>query len=58
MPKSGKLPDPIIADFEKWIQMGAPDPRNDPLDTENAHFGPQSKSIEEGRKFWSFKALK
>ena len=57
MPKSGKLPDPIIADFEKWIQMGAPDPRNDPLDTEKAHSGPQSKSLDEGRKFWSFKAL-
>lgn len=24
----GKLPDNVIADFEKWIQMGAPDPRD------------------------------
>ncbi len=27
MPPDGKLPDSIIADFEKWIKMGAPDPR-------------------------------
>src|ERR1700752_3923379 len=27
MPPSGKLPDAVIADFEKWVAMGAPDPR-------------------------------
>src|SRR4051812_19670919 len=27
MPPSGKLPDSVIADFEKWVAMGAPDPR-------------------------------
>ncbi len=27
MPPSGKLPDKVIADFEKWIAFGAPDPR-------------------------------
>jgi hypothetical protein len=30
MPPAGKLPDKVIADFEKWISMGAPDPRNAP----------------------------
>jgi len=29
MPPSGKLADPIIADFERWIAGGAPDPRTD-----------------------------
>ena len=24
----GKLPDAVIKDFEKWVQMGAPDPRD------------------------------
>ena len=24
----GKLPDDVIKDFEKWVQMGAPDPRD------------------------------
>ena len=27
MPPSGQLSDAVIADFEKWIAMGAPDPR-------------------------------
>jgi hypothetical protein len=30
MPPAGKLPDAVIADFEKWISMGAPDPRDTP----------------------------
>ena len=29
MPPTGKLPDNVIQDFEKWIAMGAPDPRVD-----------------------------
>ena len=28
MPPSGKLPDGVIADFVKWIELGAPDPRD------------------------------
>ena len=28
MPPSGKLPDSVIRDFEKWVAMGAPDPRD------------------------------
>ena len=28
--KSPKLEDRIIADFEKWVNMGAPDPRDQP----------------------------
>jgi cytochrome c553 len=27
MPEGNRLPDKVIADFEKWIAMGAPDPR-------------------------------
>jgi len=30
MPPAGKLPDEVIADFEKWISMGATDPRDSP----------------------------
>jgi len=29
MPPDGKLPDNVIHDFEKWISLGAPDPRTD-----------------------------
>jgi len=28
MPPKGKLPEPVIADFAKWVAMGAPDPRD------------------------------
>ncbi|GIT29632.1 MAG: hypothetical protein Ct9H300mP1_16780 [Planctomycetaceae bacterium] len=28
MPPKAKLPASIVADFEKWIQLGAPDPRD------------------------------
>lgn len=50
MPPAGKLPGEVIADFEKWVEMGAPDPRE-------AGSVPETRSaidIEAGRKFWSF----
>src|SRR6186997_1240288 len=28
MPPGDKLPDNVIADFEEWVKMGAPDPRS------------------------------
>ena len=58
MPKAGKWPDRVIKDFEKWIAMGAPDPRDQPLDAKFVHTGPRSKPLEEARKFWSFQPLK
>ena len=57
MPKAGKLPSQVIKDFEKWIEMGAPDPRDQPLDAKFVHTGPRSKPLEEARKFWSFQPL-
>ena len=32
MPPQEKLPESVIADFAKWIEMGAPDPRDMPPD--------------------------
>jgi hypothetical protein len=29
MPPTGKLPDAVIADFVKWVELGAPDPRGE-----------------------------
>jgi hypothetical protein len=49
MPKDEKLPDDVIADFEQWVKMGAPDPRAGtaaPLRLEI--------DIAKGRQFWSF----
>ena len=58
MPPSGKLSEPVLADFEKWIAMGAQDPRNSSLDEVFAVGGLKAKSLEEGRKFWAFKPIK
>ncbi len=50
MPPKGKLPDAVISDFEKWVAMGAPDPR----DGSSAVKKQVGLSLEEGRKFWSY----
>ncbi len=50
MPPKGKLPAAVIADFEAWVKMGAPDPRaGQPTQ-------PVKKTIdlEGGRQFWAF----
>lgn len=33
MPPSGKLPSRVVADFERWVAMGAPDPRAEDSET-------------------------
>jgi hypothetical protein len=51
MPPDGKLPDSVIADFKKWIEMGAPDPRG-------AESGVpiQAKiDIVKGREYWAYR---
>ena len=58
MPPSGKLSESVLADFEKWITMGAQDPRNSSLEEVFAVGGLKAKSLEEGRKFWAFKPIK
>ena len=47
MPPKEKLPPAVIADFEKWIAMGAPDPR-DGLALENPGW-------EKSKNHWAFK---
>ncbi len=46
MPPSGKLPANVIADFETWIKMGAPDPRDKP--------STESPSAELAKQHWAF----
>ena len=57
MPPSGKLSETVVADFEKWIAMGAQDPRNSSMEEVFAVGGLKAKSLEEGRKFWAFKPI-
>jgi hypothetical protein len=52
MPPKGKLPDAVIADFVKWIELGAPDPRTGPAAT-----AARQIDIAAGRQFWSFQRL-
>ena len=52
MPPKGRLADSIIADFQAWIAMGAPDPRvADELPTA------RRIDLDEGRNFWAFQPV-
>src|SRR5438552_3599382 len=50
MPPKGKLPDSVIADFEKWVNTGAPDPRQGRAG-ERKQVG---MTLEAGRQFWAY----
>ena len=46
----GKLPDKVIADFEMWVKMGVPDPRDGP-----AVVVKKEIDFAKAREFWAFK---
>jgi hypothetical protein len=52
MPPKGKLAPGVIADFVKWVEIGAPDPRTGGA-VETAAI-----DIEAGRAHWAFQSLK
>ncbi len=54
MPPSGKLPDSVIADFAKWIDLGAPDPRGG----EAVAQAKRSINLSEGKLWWAFQPLR
>ncbi len=49
----GKVADSVIADFEQWVQMGAPDPREG-----KAAVAASSWDTTKARDHWAFKAPK
>ncbi|MBY0587068.1 PSD1 and planctomycete cytochrome C domain-containing protein [bacterium] len=55
MPPKTRLRDAEIATLEKWIQRNLPDPRSPAPAHSDAK--PTGMSIEEGRRFWSFRPL-
>jgi Protein of unknown function (DUF1553)/Protein of unknown function (DUF1549)/Planctomycete cytochrome C/EF-hand domain pair len=55
MPPKKKLSDEVIANFEKWITMGAPDPRAAKTEARGRK---AEINIDQGRQFWSFQAPK
>ncbi len=44
-----KLADEVVADFERWVRMGAPDPRDGTIRVARPEI-----DIEKGRQFWAF----
>ncbi|PHS04786.1 MAG: hypothetical protein COA78_16060 [Blastopirellula sp.] len=52
MPPNKQLPDEVIARFEKWIEMGAPDPRDG-----EAGIIKRTIDFEKSREFWSFREI-
>lgn len=54
MPPKNKLSPDQIADLEQWVAMGAHDPRSGSLPRKKQ----SGTSIEAGRSFWSFQALR
>ena len=54
MPMGTQLPESVIRDFETWIKMGAPDPREENTVAKN----PEPYDFNEAKKFWSFQPLK
>jgi hypothetical protein len=57
--RGGILPDSVIADFEKWVADGAPDPR-DSSKVVNAQTSKPEKAVdwEKERQFWAFQKPK
>ena len=55
MPPTGKLSDVRIADFEQWIRMGAPDPRQS--DSTKGPSKGEKIDLEEALAFWSLRPV-
>jgi len=51
MPPKGKLPDQVLADFEKWIADGAVDPRD------GAAFTAAGIDFAKAREYWSLRPI-
>lgn len=52
MPPGKMLSSKVLADFQKWIEMGAPDPRLMKIESIKSTISPED--IENGREFWAF----
>lgn len=53
MPPKGKLADEVIADFERWVMAGAPDPRDGTSAVDRGEI-----DIEKGKQHWAFQPVK
>lgn len=53
MPPDKKLPPQVVADFVRWLEMGAPDPRVE-AGSESAASVQPGVAWDEARRFWAF----
>ncbi len=56
MPPRGQLPRETVAAFERWVELGAIDPRSD-SPSEPAMETQMSPSVDAGKSFWSFQKI-
>ncbi|ODT98168.1 MAG: hypothetical protein ABS79_06365 [Planctomycetes bacterium SCN 63-9] len=58
MPPDGKLPEKSLADFRRWVEIGAPIPpdRGDSR-SQSADEAPKSIDFAKGRRFWSLRPI-
>jgi cytochrome c553 len=56
MPPKDKLDDAVIADFEEWIVMGAPDPREKKMEGNAPRLYTNTIDIDKGREHWAYQA--
>ena len=54
MPPKAQLPATVVANFEKWVKMGAPDPRTELKGVADRRLVPSVKT----KEFWSFQPPK
>lgn len=57
MPPTGRLPAGVIADFVKWVEMGAPDPRDAALASAPTPRRTAFEITAEDRRHWAFQPL-
>ncbi len=58
MPPKGVLPETTIQAIEKWVRLGAVDPRREISSAASPTGSPgAAPSVEEGRSFWSFQPI-
>ena len=57
MPPAKQLPKNVIADFVRWIEMGAPDPRVHPPNTQQAADQAWKIVLKERSKWWSLQPV-
>jgi hypothetical protein len=56
MPPAGRLPANVVKDFERWVEIGSPDPRTD--NPAPGVIKPQRTiDLEAGRQFWAFRPV-